>query len=378
MADENNRPYLGEYGSPSTEEYLRIAYEISVEEIDNLSIEDLDSAIPEDKLKDTEINKRTYLKRLAYDKIVAGLRSSGGQVKASLPLYNEVLNKVATPEWVQGEQVEYYGKGTLVSNSSISTELRGLDTGAIEAQKLMKRGQDFKKWQSQSLKGLNAPQDWISKYIVEHTPAPNTDPRAWATRTPLERGIEMVMGGGKAPGEIGTSQTEKMLMAGYSQGNDLWSAVAQDLRSKGEGMPSDWTMGQQADYATQFGLEGPTPVTRMTEAEAWQVVNAQRAAESEANPSMPRLPAAEPWLAKFAPSQRVGQEIKPSGIVTPSAQQWGETSPTEQAKLMGFLDWSQQNQRSGVTTPSWSDVAWDMERMLPKPVAPKRYVTRRQ
>uniref|UniRef100_A0A6M3KTJ3 Uncharacterized protein n=1 Tax=viral metagenome TaxID=1070528 RepID=A0A6M3KTJ3_9ZZZZ len=178
-------------------------------------------------------------------------------------------------------------------------------------------------WRSQQQEVLNspemrAPENWIQSWFIKNTPEPNFSiGKPWYGMTPGERGYEM------ANTEYG-SKTEEMLRAGYT-----------NLEA----------------FARAGGTPGPMPVGEPT-------------APKHYAPEPVQPPATPDWLSLLFPQLQAGQPVKPlKNVRTPSSQQWGNLTPTQQAMASGFLGWS--GQKYG-EMPSMADLMADMQKRIPK------------
>lgn len=245
---------------------------------------------------------------------------------------------------------------------------------------------------------LTEERDWIKRFELERALRQGAPPQItpWTYMSPTERGTEMTLGlqGGfgkgdptaATPGErIGT---EGLLRAGYTNLNKY----LEDVERLGE------------------GVQGPFPVKDMSVSEAWKAYH--EAARGHSGKPVPTTPIAPEFLKKLVPALGKGGEwatpyhplaylagrikqVEPEEVITPSAQQFQRLTPTQRGQYAGYLDWLGQNyvQKPGVgkwgmpsapkvkTPPSYEDVMWQMQRMLPQTprgVRSKRYRPARQ
>ena len=188
---------------------------------------------------------------------------------------------------------------------------------------------DWRQQKQELVSSIPDPQGagWIKSWFAKNLPEPDFGiGKPWYGMTPGERGAEL-RGGTWGP------QTGAMLGAGYTN-LEAWNR-AQTYDE----------FGERDVVGGPMGIGAPT-------------------APKHYAPEKPLPPEAPDWLSLLFPQLTAGQPVKPlKSVRTPSAQQWGNLTPTQQAMASGYLGWSRQKYEGA---PSIQDLMADIQKRLPK------------
>ncbi len=201
--------------------------------------------------------------------------------------------------------------------------LSAIEAGKPEIQRATNEAQ-FERDRYSLLQGI-APDDWITRYMMENQPNPYKAQTSDTAMADLEKGLDQ---------RTADVQYRQQILSGAIMGG-----------------ADDDTIAKLKDLRDQASAK------RDVYYDAWKT---QKTEQKDWTPqTYPNAPA---WLPKYALGQVAGKMITPEDVVTPSGQQLTQMPTTEASRLGYYADWSQKLGGGR----NWKDILGEVRLMQPE------------
>jgi len=178
---------------------------------------------------------------------------------------------------------------------------------------------EFEQAKANELASLTSDEDWITRYLVEQTPAPSRDlDKPWHFLTPEERGVRLFLGQ-KAGYEDYGAKTRGLLMGGRT----AWD-------QEGSPYPAELPETASDAWRQHYGVEE----------KEWESIKAGTQKGGDDMYRKPTTPPTPEWLPRFAPWLTAGKPITRGKMEVPSPQTFATLTPSQTAKLSGYANWA--------------------------------------